>query len=108
VICVPARALPTQNEPKEKSDSIFSFVHSINNDSSFKNQQPVNSKVQRETRNHHNHSENSNPKGNVQQQNEAVPLFLCDNGCGRYIAANRYAPHLEMCMGLKQRNRRYF
>lgn len=40
-------------------------------------------------------------------KNETTPMVLCDNGCGRYIAAHRYAPHLEKCMGLKLRNRRY-
>lgn len=28
--------------------------------------------------------------------------FLCGNGCGRLISANRYAPHLEKCTGLNE------
>lgn len=30
--------------------------------------------------------------------------FQCDNGCGRTISSNRYAPHLEKCAGLSSRN----
>lgn len=39
---------------------------------------------------------------------DKIPFVKCDAGCGRTVAATRYAPHLEKCLGLgKSRNRRY-
>jgi SAGA-associated factor 11 len=38
---------------------------------------------------------------------DKIPFVKCDAGCGRTVAATRYAPHLEKCLGLgKSRNRR--
>jgi hypothetical protein len=83
-------------------------------DTSLSDSRPLNGGNTRSTKHrqhliHNSEKNNGNShynsyKGNF-ERNETIPMVLCDNGCGRYIAANRYAPHLEKCMGLKFRNR---